>query len=55
MTDPPAFIQTMISLVSATLGLVAALAWLRKNWAEQLRLSAKLRVICLRLVEENKQ
>lgn len=27
MTDPRAFIQTMISLASASLGLVAALAW----------------------------
>jgi len=27
MTDPRAFIQTMIALASASLGLVAALAW----------------------------
>lgn len=27
MTDPRAFIQTMIALSSASLGLVAALAW----------------------------
>ena len=27
MTDPRAFVQTMISLASASLGLVAALAW----------------------------
>lgn len=27
MTDPRAFIQTMISLASASFGLVAALAW----------------------------
>ncbi len=27
MTDPKAFVQTMIALASASLGLVAALAW----------------------------
>jgi hypothetical protein len=27
MTDPRAFLQTMIALASASLGLVAALAW----------------------------
>ena len=27
MTDPRAFIQTMVALASASLGLVAALAW----------------------------
>lgn len=27
MTDPRAFVQTMIALASASLGLVAALAW----------------------------